>query len=92
MKYFNNKIAWVTGASSGIGEALVLELNKLHCTTIISARRKEEIERVKLLCHHPDLVYVLTLDLEKPETFKDKVNEIISRYHQIDFIYLITEA
>ncbi|MFN7328391.1 MAG: SDR family NAD(P)-dependent oxidoreductase, partial [Bacteroidota bacterium] len=45
-----SKVVWVTGASSGIGEALVYALAKEGCKLILSARRKEELERVKGNC------------------------------------------
>ena len=52
MKYIFNKVIWITGASSGIGEALTYELAKQNVRLIISARRKEELERVKGNCAH----------------------------------------
>lgn len=35
---FNGKVVWVTGSSSGIGEYLAYEFNKLGAHIIISAR------------------------------------------------------
>ena len=59
------KVLWITGASSGIGEALTYALAKKGCKLIISARRKEELERVKSSC--PEFaqagIAVLPLDL-----------------------------
>lgn len=40
------KVAWVTGASSGIGEALALELARSGLTVVITARRKDELAAV----------------------------------------------
>ena len=51
-----NKIIWVTGASSGIGKALALELSKQQCKLIISSRNKSALELVKKSCENPDLV------------------------------------
>ncbi|WP_298485678.1 hypothetical protein [uncultured Maribacter sp.] len=42
MKRINNKIVWITGASSGIGEALTYLSNTKDCKLIISARREEK--------------------------------------------------
>lgn len=44
------KVVWVTGASSGIGEELVYQLSKIGALLAISARREDELERVKKKC------------------------------------------
>lgn len=38
---------WVTGASSGIGKAVALEFAKIGCNVFVSARRAQELERLK---------------------------------------------
>jgi len=38
---------WITGASSGIGKALATEFAKIGCNVFISARRAQELERLK---------------------------------------------
>jgi short-subunit dehydrogenase len=43
---YGNKTAWVTGASSGIGEALAMELGRRGARVILSGRRTEELKRV----------------------------------------------
>uniref|UniRef100_A0A8C4V874 Dehydrogenase/reductase 7 n=1 Tax=Falco tinnunculus TaxID=100819 RepID=A0A8C4V874_FALTI len=44
------KVVWVTGASSGIGEELAYQLSKIGALLAISARREDELERVKKKC------------------------------------------
>lgn len=43
-------MVWITGASSGIGEELSLQLAALGARLVLSARRENELERVKRVC------------------------------------------
>jgi len=48
---FDGKVVLITGASSGIGEALAKEMCNLGCKKIIiAARRLDQLERVKSEC------------------------------------------
>ena len=44
---FTNKVIWITGASSGIGKALAIELSKQQTKLIISSRNEVELKKVK---------------------------------------------
>ena len=50
---FRNKVIWITGASSGIGKALAIELSNQNALLIISARNKDSLEIVKESCKNP---------------------------------------
>lgn len=63
MTQLNNKVVWITGASSGIGEALAIKASAQDAKLILSSRRASELERVKALCQQPQNVAVLPLDL-----------------------------
>jgi len=86
VSYFNNKIAWITGASSGIGEALVYELVNQGAKVIISARREDELLRVQKEAGNKN-VFILPLDLEATTTFPEKVQEAIAAFGHIDFMF-----
>ncbi len=82
----NNKIVWITGASSGIGRSLAIALSKYDCKLILSARRTEALEDVKTLCKDPNLVYVLTFDLADIDSMRAITNEAISAFGTIDIL------
>ena len=52
MLSINNKTIWITGASSGIGEALAYELANKNCKLILSGRNLEVLEKVKFNLSH----------------------------------------
>jgi len=60
---FTGKTVWVTGASSGIGRALALELHQQGATLILSSRRRDQLEAVARECRGEAPVHLLPLDL-----------------------------
>lgn len=46
----SRKVIWITGASSGIGEYLAYELAKAGSRLVLTARREDELFRVKKEC------------------------------------------
>jgi len=44
---YHIQVVMITGASSGLGEALAHVFYNLGCKVILVSRRKEELERVK---------------------------------------------
>ncbi|MCP4460383.1 MAG: SDR family oxidoreductase [Cytophagales bacterium] len=82
-----NKVIWITGASSGIGEALSYQLSKRDVKLIISARRKEELERVKERCEgSPEDIKVLPLDLAESSSMPEKVSDALAYFGHVDLL------
>jgi len=83
----NNKIVWITGASSGIGEALCYELNKAGAKLIISSRSSDSLYQVKQKCAKSQIdVHVLPLDLENTAELPDKAKSALTIFGRIDII------
>ncbi len=57
------KTVWITGASSGIGEALVYAYANKGWQIIISSRNLQTLEKVKTASKSPDNIKILTFDL-----------------------------
>ena len=85
MKY-KNKVVWITGASSGIGEALVYAFDKREAKIIISSRRENELERVKNNCKNKENIKIIQLDLEKHDLIEEKVKEAYT-FGNIDYLF-----
>ncbi|RKD12887.1 short-chain dehydrogenase [Pelobium manganitolerans] len=84
---FKNKIVWITGASSGIGEALVYLLNEQGAKLIISSRRSGALYEVKQRCRKNPLdVHVLPLDLAQADTLTAKAENAWRIYGAIDIL------
>ena len=81
-----NKVVWITGASSGIGEALVYAYNSAGAKLIISARNRDELFRVKMNCKNQINVHVLSLDLEETGQLADKAAAAEKIFGQIDLL------
>lgn len=80
------KVVWITGASSGIGEALAYAFAKRGAALVLSARRKDELERVKARCKEASMVEVLPIDITDVEEIKSKVDWVLAKMGSIDVL------
>ena len=79
-------VFWVTGASSGIGKSLAIELSKHNVQLILSSRNEAKLKEVQQFCENPDEVKILPLDLENYKTLEEKTKEAISIFGYIDVL------
>jgi len=83
---FAGKTVWITGASSGLGEAMAREFAREGARLVLSSRRADELERVRRACAQPDDHVVLPLDLARTDTFPAAVAEAHARVGPIDVL------
>ena len=86
------KVVMITGASSGLGEALAHVFYDCGCKVILISRRKEELERVKnalmntyhTIPTHPPVI--LPLDITNINSLQSEVGKIIEIHGQVDIL------
>jgi short-subunit dehydrogenase len=88
MKKLSNKVVWITGASSGIGEALAYALAKEGAKLILSSRRKEALEQVKGNCpsDRQQDIRILPLDLSQIQTLGLITEAAIQFFGHVDIL------
>jgi len=83
----NNKVIWLTGASSGIGEGLAKALAKEGAKLVLSSRRESELKAVADNCKLSlDTCLILPLDLAYASNFEEKKNEVLAKFGRIDIL------
>lgn len=90
---FNDKVFWITGASSGIGKALTEKIySACNAGIIISARNQKALEDIKknLDRQKGDRIFILPLDLEDHQSLGKKAETAREKWGSID--YLINNA
>jgi NAD(P)-dependent dehydrogenase (short-subunit alcohol dehydrogenase family) len=80
---FNDKIALVTGASSGIGEATAIRFAQEGATVAAVARR---IEKLQELQEHTKNIHPFSADLRNPEETSACVDSIVKKLGGIDIV------
>ena len=88
MKDFKNKVALITGAGSGIGRALALQLAGEGCNLALVDWNNETLEETKHLLSNKNIsVSTHNFDLRE----KDKINElpdkIVELHNNIDIVF-----
>lgn len=82
---FDGQVAWVTGASDGIGAALAKELAREGARLVLTARRREALERVALECA-PAQVVVLPADLLDLDALPELAAQAERAFGQLDLV------
>lgn len=81
MLSFNNRLVWITGASSGIGQALALELAKENARLILSSNNPDELSSVAEQCRkHTSFCQELPFDLSNSDEVTRAAQSVLNKH------------
>jgi len=85
---FTNKIVWITGASSGIGEALASELVTRGAKIIISSPEVDKLKAIsdRFNALRPGSAIVVPLDFLKSDEIPGIVENVIKQAGRVDIL------
>ncbi len=83
------QVAWITGASSGIGEELCKQLAASDFQLVLSARSESKLVELKAALPNSEIHLVIPLDLEHSEGFQQLAQHVIEQTGRIDYLYNI---
>ena len=85
----DKKTIWITGASDGIGAALVAALQNENVNLVLSARNEEKLLAVAQKNNlKPENYLILVFDLSKKNEYKTLINKILDKFLTIDILIL----
>ena len=82
------KVALVTGASSGIGEAIAEELVQRGAHVALFARRENRLQELahEMAGRESDSTLIVPGDVSKPEDVQNLVNQTVQRWGKLDIV------
>jgi len=88
LKDFKEKVALITGAGSGIGRALALELADSGCSLALVDWNEDSLAETKLLLEKKNVaVSTYAFDISDREKVNDLPNQVLSHHDQIDMVF-----
>tara|TARA_Y200000002_G_C22639879_1_gene646449 strand:- start:397 stop:1263 length:867 start_codon:yes stop_codon:yes gene_type:complete len=88
MKDFSNKVALVTGAGSGIGRALALDLADNGCNLAILDWNKDSLAETEAMLKKKNIaVSTHVLDISDREKVNDLPSQVLSHHNNIDIVF-----
>src|SRR5438270_9390281 len=85
---FKDRRIWITGASSGIGEALAVAFHQAGAKLIFSARREDELRRVQSACGGEPNTRILPLDVTNASELAQRTQQALALFGGLDILVL----
>jgi dehydrogenase/reductase SDR family member 7B len=91
MSEFKNKVVWITGASSGIGEAVAYEVSRQQPASLILSAPSmniKELETVAAKCKNPGVAcHVIPFDLTQSSQIKQAFTQVQQLCGNVDIVF-----
>ena len=84
MRDITDKVAWITGAGTGIGEGAAVALAEAGVKVVLSGRRQDKLEEVARRCGHNASIEVL--DVSNKEAVFEVADRIVQSHGKIDIL------
>ena len=83
---YHDQLIWITGASSGIGECLAKAFARRGARLVLTARRMEELARVRAECADPEKVWIYPLDMADQDRMPELVRHVTRQLGPVDIL------
>ncbi|WP_455603174.1 SDR family oxidoreductase [Acinetobacter pecorum] len=80
------KVVWITGASSGIGKAIAQQCAALGAQVVLTARRHEELEKVRQHLNNPEQHISITADITDESQVRHAYDQVLQQKGRIDWL------
>ncbi|MDM1269527.1 SDR family NAD(P)-dependent oxidoreductase [Acinetobacter indicus] len=80
------KVVWITGASSGLGKALAKECALQGADVILTARRYEELEKVRVTLLNPERHVSVCADITDESQVRHAYAQVLATKGRIDWL------
>jgi len=83
---YSDKVVWITGASSGIGEHLAYAYAELGAKLVLTSRNEKELLRVQQNCRGANDILVFRSDVTDYDALPAQVDRVIDRFDYINIL------
>jgi len=86
MRSYHNKVVWITGASSGIGEAMAREFANQGAILVLAARNVDKLRQLKESLPNAEIHTVISLDLTDLSNVSHTVSSVIDQIGRVEVL------